>query len=63
MAFEEEKSNDYWEGVRDALRLILDFDEWKTTNPQSERTLQEFIQEARVKVAGRTKPKPLLVAR
>ena len=57
MALDEDKSNVYWEGVRDALRLILEFNEWKTTNPETDRTLQDFILAAQDKVAGKIKPK------
>ena len=57
MSLEEEKSDIYWEGVRDTLRLIRDFNEWQTVNPQSDRTLQSFLEEAQTKIAGRVNPK------
>ena len=57
MALKEEKSNIYWEGVRDALRLIHDFNEWQTANPHSDRTLQSFLEEAQTKIEDRVNPK------
>lgn len=36
----------YWNGVRDALRMVETFVFWKEKNPREKRTIRDFVSEA-----------------
>ncbi len=56
MVLQEEKNPAYWEGVRDTLQLLLDFEKWKEENPDTTITLEEYLKKAQNQVASKTSP-------
>ena len=54
---EEEKPPGYWEGVKDTLRLLHQFIDWKEDHPDSPVNLKRYIMQAIDKVAPKTKPR------
>ncbi|MHA1713194.1 MAG: hypothetical protein ACTSW4_04010 [Candidatus Ranarchaeia archaeon] len=56
MSLEEEKNQEYWEGVRDTVRLLIDFLKWREKNPAHSKTLRAYIKEAQELVASKTSP-------
>lgn len=56
MAFQEEKNPAYWEGVRDTLQLLLEFEKWIKENPESEISLEDYLKKAQEQVASKTSP-------
>jgi hypothetical protein len=43
---QEEFGQLYWNGVRDALRMVETFVFWKEKNPREKRTIKDFVSEA-----------------
>ena len=43
---QEESGQLYWNGVRDALRMVETFVFWKEKNPREKRTVKDFVSEA-----------------
>ncbi|MHA2407166.1 MAG: hypothetical protein ACXACA_02190, partial [Candidatus Ranarchaeia archaeon] len=52
---QDEKPPAYWEGVFEAFRLIHMFIDWKEDNPESQRTIKQYIQQAQNRVRGKVK--------
>jgi hypothetical protein len=52
---DETKSDDYWMGVRDALRMIDSFVRWSRYNPKKAKNLEDFIADGLIAAAKRCK--------
>jgi hypothetical protein len=52
---EKRESEDYWLGVRDALRMIDSFVKWSKRNPQRAKNLEHFISDGLIAAAKRCK--------
>ncbi len=48
-----EKDDNYWMGVRDALRMVDSFLRWASRHPEDAKTLDEFLAEGLVAAAKR----------
>jgi hypothetical protein len=55
MKSDERKSDDYWMGVRDALRMIDSFYRWSRQNPKRAKKLEDFITDGLIAAAKRCK--------
>ena len=52
---EKRESEDYWLGVRDALRMIDSFVKWSKRNPDRAKNLEHFISDGLIAAAKRCK--------
>ncbi|MFW9910494.1 MAG: hypothetical protein ACFFEF_18210 [Candidatus Thorarchaeota archaeon] len=50
---EHQRSDEYWMGVRDALRMVDSFIKWAKTNRERAKTLEEFLHEGLIAAAKR----------
>ena len=55
MNSDERKSDDYWMGVRDALRMVDSFVRFRYKHPKRTKKLEDFIAEGLVAAAKRCK--------
>ena len=47
------RSDEYWMGVRDALRMVDSFTKWAKRNPSRAKTLEDFIHDGLIAAAKR----------
>ena len=52
---DEKKSDEYWMGVRDALRMIDSFVRWSRHNPKKAKKIEDFIADGLIAAAKRCK--------
>lgn len=50
---DNKKSDEYWMGVRDALRMIDSFNKWAKRNPHRAKSLEDFIDDGLIAAAKR----------
>jgi len=53
LSHEKRESDDYWMGVRDALRMIDSFVKWSGRNPHRAKSLEQFITDGLIASAKR----------
>ena len=53
MSSDDGKSDDYWLGVRDALRMVDSFLKWARRNESQAKSLEDFIHDGLVAAAKR----------
>ncbi|MFW9850992.1 MAG: hypothetical protein ACFFF4_17830, partial [Candidatus Thorarchaeota archaeon] len=53
MESEENRSDEYWMGVRDALRMVDSFLKWSKVNKERAKSLDEFLYDGLVAAAKR----------
>ncbi len=53
MSSDNRKSDEYWMGVRDALRMVDSFNKWANRNPGRAKTLDDFIHDGLIAAAKR----------
>ncbi|MDF1539828.1 MAG: hypothetical protein P1Q69_13090 [Candidatus Thorarchaeota archaeon] len=53
MDSEQNRSDDYWMGVRDALRMVDSFTKWSRSNKSRAKPLEDFLHEGLVAAAKR----------
>ncbi len=53
MSPENRRSDDYWMGVRDALRMVDSFLRWSKMNPDRAKPLEDFVRDGLVAAAKR----------
>ena len=50
---DNKRSDDYWMGVRDALRMVDSFNKWAKRNPYRAKSLEDFIHDGLIAAAKR----------
>lgn len=50
---DNKRSDDYWMGVRDALRMVDSFNKWAVRNPGKAKSLEDFIHDGLIAAAKR----------
>ncbi|MFW9959674.1 MAG: hypothetical protein ACFFDV_01565 [Candidatus Thorarchaeota archaeon] len=53
MSSDNKKSDEYWMGVRDALRMVDSFNKWAARNPKRAKSLDDFIHDGLIAAAKR----------
>ncbi|TFG28086.1 hypothetical protein EU527_17765 [Candidatus Thorarchaeota archaeon] len=53
MSSDNKKSDEYWMGVRDALRMVDSFNKWASRNPGRAKSLEDFIHDGLIAAAKR----------
>ncbi|MHA1768905.1 MAG: hypothetical protein ACTSV3_03535 [Candidatus Thorarchaeota archaeon] len=53
MSEENSRSDDYWMGVRDALRMVDSFLKWSLRNPERAKSLEDFVHDGLIAAAKR----------
>ena len=53
MSDDDTRSDDYWMGVRDSLRMVDSFLKWSARNPEKAKSLEDFVHDGLIAAAKR----------